>query len=817
MKPSHSRHRTGTSEDRLVFRTLRASKGFFQWHIAAAALLFAFLPAAEATTYYSQANGTTTTTLTNWNSNPLGGGSTPPNFTSGDTFIIQNGHTLMNTLDWRLAGGATLKVGSGAKLYFNATSARTLRIGGNLVNDGEIANPTTLGGLLATIIFTETGSFSGTGTITAANDRINLTVDPGATLTLEDNLIFLFNGPSATRIWTINGTLDCGTRFMRCGTYVDLVLGAGASIVSAHPNGLGGSLVGFKSPSLSNLNSAANFTFNGSVAQVTGWPLPATVRNLTFNNPSGVTLGSSVTVTGTLTTNGRINLTSTVPAPLVANALVAGGTTTLNLLSGNFTPGSRYPLITYTSSGGPDEFVLGSLPSGVNGTLTSSGSSIDLVISDSSLDPTPDAPPVPPVALVPTNGSLQLRFPPETGYSYKVNASPDLLDWNHVVSLRGEGTAIWQLPAPERAFAKRFYRLNKVVPQGLGNLAAWSAFQAAPAARFKIGLIGDSYTQNRYRYTRRLKQTLASNYGDLGAGFLGFASFSSSGLNGSIDDTQLNNTIEYSKWATKNGGGYGPDGGDVTSLTANSSLSIAVLKSVSAVKFYYANKPGTAGFRYRIQSGGWSTVPTDAALSLGLHTVNVQAYTAPYNIDIEALGVGVTLIGAEAIIPGNGILLHKLGASGGKASHFTANSLAVNSTHELDLDMAFIMFGTNEQSQNTTPNVYRDTIQYIIDNLRARNPSIDLVLMLPCYTKYEVETPGTYRLWQYGAVLRELAAANNTALIDFTEVFGPASELQNLIDGGLMSTDRVHPTTTGVGSGGYLMADTISTCILSVP
>jgi hypothetical protein len=46
---------------------------------------------------------------------------------------------------------------------------------------------------------------------------------------------------------------------------------------------------------------------------------------------------------------------------------------------------------------------------------------------------------------------------------------------------------------------------------------------------------------------------------------------------------------------------------------------------------------------------------------------------------------------------------------------------------------------------------------------------------------------------------------------DMTKVFGPAKRLQDLIDNGLIYSDRIHPTTVQSGrlTGGGVMATTL--------
>ena len=61
-----------------------------------------------------------------------------------------------------------------------------------------------------------------------------------------------------------------------------------------------------------NYASDAAYTYNGTAAQVTGAGLPATVRNLTVNNATGLTLSQGVSITqvarlqnGNLATGGQ--------------------------------------------------------------------------------------------------------------------------------------------------------------------------------------------------------------------------------------------------------------------------------------------------------------------------------------------------------------------------------------------------------------------------------------------------------------------------------------------------------------------------------
>ena len=414
------------------------------------------------------------------------------------------------------------------------------------------------------------------------------------------------------------------------------------------------------------------------------------------------------------------------------------------------------------------------------------------------------------------DGVLGLKFRPYAGNSYKICASSDLLSWCHVETVRGDRQVTWPVPANELLYKKRFYCVERVVAVGLDNLTNWTAYQSEPVERYCIGLLGDSYTHDRERYAKKLKQNLTAVYGNLGAGYLGFAYVIGSGANGSIDQTELHYSITNSQWMVQYGSGYGPEACHVTSAVTNAHIDVQVLKTVDTMKIYYADKLGTTGFKYRIQTGGWTAVATDGPLAFKVKSIDLAEHSAPYTVEIETTGVGVSLTGVETVISGDGVVVHKLGATGKRAIHFMDNSLNRAALKELDLDMAIVMFGTNEQLINQTPLSFKSALENIVDKLRQDRPGMDIALTLPCYTKYELESPRTYKLHDYGQVMRQVAVEKGAAYFDFTEVFGPAEKLQKLIDTGLMGADRIHPTS-GLNSGGHLMADTITRSVLLVP
>ena len=90
-------------------------------------------------------------------------------------------------------------------------------------------------------------------------------------------------------------TLDLGTGAI--GGSDVFTLNEGATLATAHADGIAGALLSSGDVSLS---SGANYTFNGTVAQVTSTAMPAVVNNLNIDNEAGVTLSQETTVNGIL-------------------------------------------------------------------------------------------------------------------------------------------------------------------------------------------------------------------------------------------------------------------------------------------------------------------------------------------------------------------------------------------------------------------------------------------------------------------------------------------------------------------------------------
>jgi hypothetical protein len=199
----------------------------------------------------------------------------------------------------------------------------TVILGGSIISHGkfQLAN-----GSAATCNWLVAGDVKALGgTFTTHSD-----------LTKPDSLIFngttkqtLIRGGGAAAMSNIffralsGAIVDMDTNSLGVSANTTFTLDSGATLNTGHANGFVGNLNNGGAKSLS---TAANYTFNGSVAQVTDTLLPTTVKNLTINNSKGVTLAQATKINGVLTLAAGV-FDNTIPFTLGPGGSVvfAGG------------------------------------------------------------------------------------------------------------------------------------------------------------------------------------------------------------------------------------------------------------------------------------------------------------------------------------------------------------------------------------------------------------------------------------------------------------------------------------------------------------
>lgn len=167
--------------------------------------------------------------------------------------------------------------------------------------------------------FTGNINFNGTTTqlceATATTyNSVNYTVNSGATLQMNTASSFLNGGGT----FTLSNNATLGIKSSE---------GISSSGASGHIQVTGSRT----------FNTGAGFIFNGTSAQISGSGLPATVRNLSINNASGVTLSNSVNTTDILTMSAG-NITTGGNTLTLGTGITSTGTLvrTSGVVVGNF-------------------------------------------------------------------------------------------------------------------------------------------------------------------------------------------------------------------------------------------------------------------------------------------------------------------------------------------------------------------------------------------------------------------------------------------------------------------------------------------------
>lgn len=139
------------------------------------------------------------------------------------------------------------------------------------------------------------GTFSTNSQIGASGERADTLFIAG---TSKQTFVNALESLANIRMVVSEGAvLDLDTSRIGSSTNQSFALDSGATIITARANGLHSNL---NNGGVTTLSTGANYEYDGTVIQNADSTMPATVHNLTINNPVGVYLEQSTTVTGSL-------------------------------------------------------------------------------------------------------------------------------------------------------------------------------------------------------------------------------------------------------------------------------------------------------------------------------------------------------------------------------------------------------------------------------------------------------------------------------------------------------------------------------------
>lgn len=318
-----------------------------------------------------------------------------------------------------------------------------------------------------------------------------------------------------------------------------------------------------------------------------------------------------------------------------------------------------------------------------------------------------------------------------------------------------------------------------------------------------VACVGDSWTSGRHRYVQGIRRRLSSIYGDAGGGFVNFGT-DGSGLQGWTDSDD--GSITVTNWTSETGtDAYGPSLTHVFADTPGAIITVSCLQTAYTnvtLHWYGDADAGHVSYSY----DGFSTSNTlDCASAVGYQTtVLTPAPSTAHTLRIQLYDAGVSgcsLIGVDYRKGSTtaGSVVHKLGYSGGRATHFTGNPYWTNGLVGLNPNLITIMLGINDMSDNS-PSEFADDMHNLIAQMREAIPTVPILYIGP----FEVLRSGAYAypIWDHVTTMKRQAYFDSIAWMDLSYSFGRDTNVIYLRG---LYADSAHPTT----QAGYLMQERI--------
>lgn len=339
--------------------------------------------------------------------------------------------------------------------------------------------------------------------------------------------------------------------------------------------------------------------------------------------------------------------------------------------------------------------------------------------------------------------------------------SHDRLDERLDVSLNADGT-----------LKSSSGRLLDIDHWGRYNLHSWQAQIAKingadGSSQAILGIIGDSWVHN-VRLHLPLSTWLEGAYGDAGAGFghagdpINLSSAQPAGITRATTGT-------WTLYDEYNGADVrGVNLGHAASTDEGTPASIAWTASAHAFVLHYIKMPNGGSFRYRVDSGSWTTITTANATEIfaSVTVSGLDGSSHTLTVEVVAASVaGIKILGCDCQKTGNGVRTHDLGNDGSTTSDWVGvdatiweAGLAALAPHTVA-----IILGVNDRVSNVPPSTYYNNLATLCARITAALPLADILLIAPADISGGTYT---YTAAEYADQMYALAVANNYAFFD---------------------------------------------------
>lgn len=213
--------------------------------------------------------------------------------------------------------------------------------------------------------------------------------------------------------------------------------------------------------------------------------------------------------------------------------------------------------------------------------------------------------------------------------------------------------------------------------------------------------------------------------------------------------------------------GCGPDGNGYYNNNTVGSLAWTGITATDLSVFYY---DGSGSFTITIDGGTPVTVNGANTGAAKKHDISGLSATA-HSVTIQSLGSGVVSIlgmyGKNSAVR-SGVTVSRMGNGGAIGSDFFNFSEWIKPVAQyLDIDLLFVILGTNDFRLSKGTTQYKNGLVEIITKFREATPGICICLVSPGHCN----ATGTPALSEYDAVMRELAVEYNVNFISGYQLF----------------------------------------------
>lgn len=347
----------------------------------------------------------------------------------------------------------------------------------------------------------------------------------------------------------------------------------------------------------------------------------------------------------------------------------------------------------------------------------------------------------------------------------------------------------------EDHFFGRYYLRN-----WQATLAKFSSGNASSSTPVSVVVLGDSWVAGS-TVTQPLRLYLQSQFGDGGPGWCPAGNYDGTPFGVSLTTTGT--------WTdTNSSSASGIDGYDSYSTDTATPAKKDWYGVAQRGVLYYVVQPGGGSFRYRVDSGSWTTVTTAGTLALGSATVSGLS-NGYHTFTVELVSAGssnVKILGWNLTNETQGIVIHRVGHSGATASFYetlSSGALWDDQLTALNPVTVLISLAVNDMNAAVSPASYLASMKALAEKVRATMPSADIAF----YTQGDSGlTQSPYTLAEYHYPLEDYARVSSFGFIDSYKQLGAYGTNAFGFWAG-----NYHPTATG----GAAMAHAITGYLFS--